>query len=934
MRRREFIKYGTAGMVTMAVGANLVRPRKAHAQVVDVDLTIVGADFEMVDGTPVYFWAYVAANDGGPRTPGPVIEAWEGDIIRCRITNSSSEEHGFAVHGTPPPVVDAGIIDPGQSKTIEFEAPRAGTYLYCDPLNAPVNRCLGLHGVLVVLPADPNEKTPYSNPTPAVRKLFNDLGDASKGFPGKGWDQKRVYPNGRCWVWVFNEIDPKWNHLADLHKHIDPKDFVAGFLPRYFTLNGDSGWFIAHNLNTSPRAKEGEPALLRTLMAGLGTRPPHIHGNHVYLISKVNSRGEPEPQSNVIELDTWTVKPGECIDVLLPFRRPPDVPMGKWPPKEEGFPITYPIHPHDEVSVTAAGGMYPQGIMNDWHMTEPTTADPGNSLDFKTEPHNISFQTFGCDPPRRSPSTPDKLNKVDVVLHREFYSGGEVVMPDGRRVEVWGFEDPNDPSTRRQFPSPLIRLRQGQTVHCNLKVSKHAHTIHWHGIEPTCHNDGVPHNSFGVKTRYTYQFQANQAGTYFYHCHWNTVLHFQMGMYGLLIVDPPDGPGRLCVGGPTYDTEMLLTLSDIDPSWRELPGGHNAGMCGEDVGLNNFRPKYFLINGVPHPNSLTDTRAVTHAKTGDDVLVRLLGASYCILMITFPFDVEVVEVDGRPLFASASNHGYSHPFTVRAGRAIEMETAQRKAVLARNLPAGEYKVRVEFRDVIRPNHLFGVAETLLIVSDQGQPDEPNQPDQPDQPQPEPGQDTITVTRARFDHSTNKWTVKGTTSVKGPGNEVTIYLGATLGGTVVGSDEVNKRGKWSFSKKNVGVLPDASGLVSLKSSAGGELLGVEVDIVGQPQDNGNTGGGGADEMKVTRSVFRTKTSEWRIEGTSTVKENNTVTIFLGSTLGGTILGTADVNSKGKWKFNLKNAADVPQDGDTISVASSQGGQVLAVPVKIK
>ncbi|MFQ5637069.1 MAG: multicopper oxidase domain-containing protein [bacterium] len=930
MKRREFIKYGSAGLVTLAVGRYALTPtKKAYGQVIDLDFTVIGADFEMVDGTPVYMWSYADMNNGGPRVPGPVIEAVEGDTIRVRITNDATnhEPHGFAIHGAAGPPIDIGSIDPGDTAVLEFEVPRAGTYMYLDPLNAPVNRVLGLHGALVVLPSDPNELTPYSNPTSALRKLFRDLGNASKGFPGKRWDQKRVFPNGRTWVWVFNEIDPAFNDRADKGQFIDSNDMASAFLPRYFTVNGDSGWFIAHNLNTSPRGKEGEPGVIRSMMAGMGTRPPHIHGNHVYLISKVKN-GVNQPQNNVIELDTWVVKPMECIDVLFPFRRPPDVPIGKWPPKEEGFPITYPIHPHDEISVTAGGGQYPQGMMNDWHITEPISVDPGTTPGFTREDHDISFETFGCKPLRISPPTPDRLpdSEVDVKIKRQFFGSSKITMPDGRKVKFWGFEDPDDKSTRGNVPSTLIRVREGQTVHCELKVSKHAHTIHWHGIEGTCFNDGVPHNSFEVKSRYTYQWQAAQAGTFFYHCHVNTVLHFQMGMSGLLIVDPPDGPGKLCSDPRSaYDVEAMWAFADVDPRWHHYE--HDAGMCGEDVGFNDFRPQYFMINGVPNPNTLTDPNIICRAKPTDTILFRLLNASYTIQKITMPFDVEVIEIDGRPLYPSStggshSNHDYAHPYTVSAGDEIEMETAQRIACLARgNLPLGEHVVTVKFYDLVHPSHRWGKAETKVIISEDGGGGDEQQP----------GEDVIKMGKARFDYKRNKWSVKGKNSVPGPGNTVTIHLGPTLAGPVIGTAEAKKGGKWKFKKKNSALLPDETKTISLESSQGAELLGFPVAEKGVPQDPAEV------VLKVKRAVFKIKKQEWKIQGKSTFKGlGNIITILMGPDLTGEILGTTVANSKGKWKFKLKNPAPefVPQEGDAISVISNKGGVVVNYRVRIK
>jgi len=41
-----------------------------------------------------------------------------------------------------------------------------------------------------------------------------------------------------------------------------------------------------------------------------------------------------------------------------------------------------------------------------------------------------------------------------------------------------------------------------------------------------------------ARREYTYEIDANQPGTHFYHCHYQTQNHLDMGMYGILRVDP------------------------------------------------------------------------------------------------------------------------------------------------------------------------------------------------------------------------------------------------------------------------------------------------------------------------------------------------------------------------------------------------------------
>lgn len=150
-------------------------------------------------------------------------------------------------------------------------------------------------------------------------------------------------------------------------------------------------------------------------------------------------------------------------------------------------------------------------------------------------------------------------------------------------------------------------------MHTNLVgVGKGAHTIHHHGLEPSDFNDGVGHTSFEVKGHYTYQWRPSQEGTYFYHCHVNTTLHFEMGMYGPLIVDPPSGPGIAFRGGPAYDVEAMWICGGLDPVKHKL--NHAAGLDGKDARLNPWDPRYFHISGAFHPHSLTDPRARARAR--------------------------------------------------------------------------------------------------------------------------------------------------------------------------------------------------------------------------------------------------------------------------------------------------------------------------------
>jgi len=107
-------------------------------------------------------------------------------------------------------------------------------------------------------------------------------------------------------------------------------------------------------------------------------------------------------------------------------------------------------------------------------------------------------------------------------------------------------------------PGPILRWREGDRVTLRVKNNlAHDSSIHWHGIILPANMDGVPGISFdGIKPgeTFTYQFDVNQSGTYWYHSH--SGFQEQTGMYGAIVIDPakPDPVSS--------DRDYVVVLSD------------------------------------------------------------------------------------------------------------------------------------------------------------------------------------------------------------------------------------------------------------------------------------------------------------------------------------------------------------------------------------
>lgn len=346
------------------------------------------------------------------------------------------------------------------------------------------------------------------------------------------------------------------------------------------------------------------------------------------------------------------------------------------------------------------------------------------------------FERFSCKIPNLNPDTPDRV-EPDLVNEREFFEDDLPLLPGGGRIRIFGFKEPDG---EPQFPAPTMRWVEGKIIHSIVHMKKNTHTIHHHGMDGTNFNDGVGHTGFEVSGSYTHQFKPRVAGTYLYHCHKNTVLHFEMGMYGFLIVDPPVEGAPFRDGGRgmvrrmndivPYDVEAMWAVDEFDTRWHR-PINHLAGLAcpfynssqvnafvptgDENVGLHDFRPDVFLVSGVASTGEpIADRRVAVQAAWGDTILIRLLNAGYTVQEYLFPdLTVEVVDVDGRPL-GHEPEGTFSRPFTIAAGTPFRLTTARRYSMLVTPADIGRHPFKVRFLHWITGREV-GRLETFIDV---------------------------------------------------------------------------------------------------------------------------------------------------------------------------------------------------------------------------
>lgn len=238
-----------------------------------------------------------------------------------------------------------------------------------------------------------------------------------------------------------------------------------------------------------------------------------------------------------------------------------------------------------------------------------------------------------------------------IVFHDAvMLTNGRTTLYNDSSVAIFGFS--TTIFAPFKLPSRTLYANEGDSVVVIAhNHSRDPHTVHLHGTDVDTRNDGDPMTSFSIDhdEDTTYSFRANHAGTYIYHCHFQDVMHLQMGMYGLLIIKAANGAKTAWTGGPSYSKEYAWLTSELDKYWHDT---YEVIDAGHENTLKHpkYRPKYFLINGKSQ-QQLIDTSIAIAANVGDKIYLRLANIGFYTNSFIFPsfMNATVIDSDGRPL---------------------------------------------------------------------------------------------------------------------------------------------------------------------------------------------------------------------------------------------------------------------------------------------
>ena len=179
-------------------------PHRMNNGVKEFHLVAEPVEREMGEGMTAYLWGY------NGQSPGPTIEAVEGDRVRIFVTNKLPEHTTIHWHGMIlPNGMDgvAGLTQPpipaGKTFVYEFDLVKSGTFMYHPHGDEMVQMAMGMMGFFVIHPKDPKLHR--------VDRDFVFLLNAFDIEPGSYVPRVMEMTDFNMWCWnsrIFPDIDP------------------------------------------------------------------------------------------------------------------------------------------------------------------------------------------------------------------------------------------------------------------------------------------------------------------------------------------------------------------------------------------------------------------------------------------------------------------------------------------------------------------------------------------------------------------------------------------------------------------------------------------------------------------------------------------------------------------------------------------------------
>jgi FtsP/CotA-like multicopper oxidase with cupredoxin domain len=194
-------------------------------------------------------------------------------------------------------------------------------------------------------------------------------------------------------------------------------------------------------------------------------------------------------------------------------------------------------------------------------------------------------------------------------------------------------------------PGPAITAVEGDLIEVRLRNTDidDGVTLHWHGYDVPCGEDGAPGVTQDVVApgeEFVYRFRADQVGTYWYHTHQSSHLGVRRGLYGTLVVTPrhrqqmENGAAAksLDLTLPVHTFDGTVVIADHDGR------SEHAAAAGTPVRLRlintDSEPHRFALTGAAFRVAAVDGRDLNRPGEVRDVGLRLpAGGRYDLVFV-------------------------------------------------------------------------------------------------------------------------------------------------------------------------------------------------------------------------------------------------------------------------------------------------------------